>query len=39
MLRKGETAMTSIIITALIIGVGVVISSVVVVVVDLLAEF
>lgn len=31
--------MTSIIITALIIGVGVVISSVVVVVVDLLAEF
>lgn len=31
--------MTSILITALIIGVGIVVSSVVVIVVDLLAEF
>lgn len=31
--------MTSIVITALIIGVGIVVSSVVVVVVDLMAEF
>jgi len=34
-----EKAMTSIVITALIIGVGIVVSSVVVVVVDLMAEF